>query len=123
VTLEEAFAKVRAFASAADPALSDVELKPCAEVRKGTSRAGRSRSFMHTGHLPGSICYAPPTRILSVNFIVGILLHEFGHLGSNGGELEADTWVATKLGVALEYKGKLCLEWVGDDVVRRILGA
>lgn len=122
MTFEEAFQKVRSFVAATDPSLSSVELTPCAEVRKGASRAGRSRAFMHTGHLPGRICYAPPTRLLSLNFIVGLLLHEFGHIGSGGGELEADNWVAVKLGIALHYKSKLCLEYVDSEVVRHILG-
>jgi hypothetical protein len=123
VTFEEAFQKVRAFAATADPALSTTELLPCGDVRGGkTPFTRRSRAFMHTGHLPSRICYAPPTRMLALNYIVGILLHEFGHLGSGGGEVEADTWVAAKLGIALEYKGKLCLEWVDDDTARRILG-
>lgn len=123
MTFEEAFAKVRAFVAAAAPDLAGVELTACAEVRGEKSPfKRRSRAFMHTGHLPGRICFAPPMRLLPLNFVVGILLHEFGHLGSNGGEVEADTWVVSKLGIALEYKGKLCLEWVDDATARRVLG-
>jgi hypothetical protein len=122
VTFEEAFLKVRAFAANADPALAGVELMQCADVKDAASRKGRSRAFMHTGHVAHKICYASPAKFLSLNCIVGILLHEFGHLGSNGGEVDADQWVLVKLGIALEYKGKLCLEWVDDITAKKVLG-
>jgi hypothetical protein len=122
VTFEEAFQKVRAFAAAGEASLSGVELVACKEVRSGVARSSRHRAFMHTGHLDGKVCYAPPIRLLPLNYVVGILLHEFGHLGSKGGEAEADQWVLVKLGIALEYKGKLCLEWVDDATAKKILG-
>lgn len=121
MTPEEVFVKVRDFASRADPKLADVVFTPCGSVRTGMRGKARSRSFMHVGHVPGTVCFHLEMDKLPLNHIVGVILHEFGHIGSNGGEAEADAWVVAKLGITLEYKGKLCLEWVPDEVVRRVL--
>jgi hypothetical protein len=118
VTVEDAFIGVRGCSASINRRLGNVLLRPCAEVRKNLRGAARARAFMHVGHTEGAVCFDAAMRRLPLNHAVGILLHEFGHLGSGGGEAEADQWVLAKLGIAIRYKGRLCLEWVDDKAVR-----
>lgn len=77
---------------------------------------------MHVGHLSGAICHAKDCKSLSVNHLVGLLLHEFGHLATGGGEREADVWAFERLGVVIQYRSPILLEWVDDEAVARLLG-
>lgn len=122
--IDRAFAAVRERVAKADPGLALTALRVCGELRHKLKGKTRSRAFMHVGHHPGSICLHPAAGKLKVNHVVGLFLHEFGHLGTpDGSEADADQWVLVKLGIAILYKGPLCLEWVPDDVVAGLLGA
>lgn len=90
-------------------------------------RRGSKRSFCHVFHRDGIVCTVPALMTLPINYIVGILLHEIGHTiamreWNCSLEQEADIAVMKFLGVNLDYKGDLTLEWVSTDVVRRVLG-
>lgn len=67
---------------------------------------------MHVGHKQGAICALAVCERLPVQFMTGLFLHEFGHLGSGGGELEADRWIFEKFRIRISYVSELDLECV-----------
>jgi hypothetical protein len=77
---------------------------------------------MHTNHRPGVICADGAISALPLNHLVGVLLHEFGHLAAGESEAAADQWPLARLGIPITYKGPLCLEWVSGNDLRMILG-
>jgi hypothetical protein len=96
--------------------------------KKGHPLLGR-RAFMHSGHTRNQrggprvctiCCWGPATEELSGSFLVGLFLHEFGHLITRGNEKKADRWVFEKLGVPLRYKGDLKLEWVSPSMCKKL---
>ena len=123
--LELAFRVVRAFVAKAWPAARFVRLQiGCSEIlafRRNNEGLVAQRALMHMGHKQGVICALSVCSRLPPSFVTGLFLHEFGHLGSGGGELEADAWVRDVLGIRIEYKSALDLEWVPDHTVARIL--
>ena len=126
--LQKIFAVVRAFVAQADGSLLFARLKVgCPEIAK--SRQGTDlkslRSFMHVGHLRGTICAWPGVEQFAKGdyegYLTGLLLHEFGHLGSDGGERDADRWIFENFGIRIHYKGELDVEWVDEFALRRIV--
>jgi hypothetical protein len=84
----------------------------CNEIRYQMRGKERRRAFMHVGHNPTSICVDHAAEKLSDEYLTGLFLHEFGHLATpEGSEQDADQWVFRKLGIVIEYRGNLCLEW------------
>lgn len=81
------------------------------------------RSLMHTFHHPNTICSLSLAEGASEGFLFGLLLHEFGHLGSGGGERDADRWILDNFGIRIQYLGELDLEWVDQASIRKILGS
>lgn len=112
------YSRVHAFVSSRCPELSSVEFQFCPEVRK--SAADPRRAYAHWGHVKNTICYARQIKNLSKPHAIGVLLHEFGHVGSRGGESLADLWVIEVLGIPIQYRGKLNLEWVDPQDIRRL---
>ncbi len=78
------------------------------------------RAFMHTGHHADTICIASQTAALDKHHIVGLFLHELGHLLGRTGEPGADLWVMRRLGIPIEYRGKLGIEWVSPEAARSL---
>ncbi len=76
---------------------------------------------MHVGHERGKVCAIRSAAALSDHHLVGLFLHEFGHLAGGDSEPEANDWVLRNLGVEITYRAPLDLQWVPQDVVRRIL--
>jgi len=112
------FANVRAFVARKVPALAGVTWRGCPGVRAGMRGTGRARSFAHVGHVRKTICVADAIASLPLPFLVGILLHEFGHAAGNRSDLAADRWVFEKLGILIEYRSSLRLEWVSPKTIR-----
>jgi hypothetical protein len=123
--LELAFRVVQRFVSRAKPSLAWTRLVlNCREiVRFRTYNPGKQgqRALMHTFHEKNAICSLSMAGHLPDGFVIGLLLHEFGHLGSRGGEREADRWILDNFGIRIQYVGELDLEWVDDWAIRRIL--
>jgi hypothetical protein len=97
----------------------------CWEIER--YRRKSKRSFCHVFHRAGIVCTVPVIVTLKINFIVGIFLHEVGHViamkeWNRSEEPDADLAVLQFLGVNLGYKSDLTLEWVPNDVVQRVLG-
>ena len=89
-------------------------------------RHSSKRAFCHVGHYSGKVCTVLDLVTVPVNYIVGIYLHEIGHCVSSNvwgslSEKDADLAVLKFLGVNLQYKSNLTLEWVPDSVVREVL--
>ena len=122
-----AFRLVQRFISSKKPSLAWTKFRVnCREiVRFRTYNPGKQgqRSFMHTFHDKNTVCSLSLAGSLSEGYLFGLLLHEFGHLGSGGGEREADGWILENFGIRIQYVGDLDLEWVDQWAIRRILGA
>lgn len=120
-----AFSLVKLFVSHAKPALTWTKLKVnCPEIirfRKMNADTQGQRAFMHVEHKPSTVCSLSLAGKLPEGYLFGLLLHEFGHLGSGGGEREADQWILDNFGIRIQYVGALDLEWVDDWAIRRIV--
>ena len=120
-----AFAVARAFVSSRWPAAKFVRLKVgCPEIeslRRSGQGAASERALMHVGHLQGTVCASAAAGNQVDAYLFGLFLHEFGHLGSGGGERDADQWILDEFGVRILYDGPLDLERVDQDVVTRII--
>lgn len=127
--LELAFRMIRGFVSKVKTSLAWTRLSVgCSEIilfRKINAANGKigERSLMHTFHHEMTICSLSMVEQLPVEYLFGLLLHEFGHLGSGGGEREADRWILDNFGVRILYKGGLDLQCVDSWVARRIISA
>ena len=125
--LNLAFRVVRKFVSQADPRLLWVKLSVgCDEIdafRVANPGTIGLRSLMHVGHLPNAVCALQICGGLPANYLIGLMLHEFGHLGSGGGEREADRWIRDRFKIPIYYRSKLDIEWVSDRDMGRIARA
>jgi len=124
--LELAFRLVRNFVSKVKPALAWTKLVVgCREIvlfrKMNRGRVGE-RSLMHTFHHQNTVCSLPLVGHLPEGYLFGLMLHEFGHLGSGGGEREADRWILDNFGIRILYLGELDLEWVDHFAINRIVG-
>lgn len=123
--LELSFELVRKFVSRAKSSLAWTKLSVgCREIvtfRKINAGRVGERSVMHTFHHDNTICALPIVERLSGEYLFGLLLHEFGHIGSGGGEREADRWILDNFGIRILYMGTLDLEWVDYATIRRIV--
>lgn len=121
------FQRVRAFVATRCQRLLKIEFNPlCREIlayRKSQSGDFKGlRAFMHVGHHPSVVCaWLPAVRTLSISHQIGLYLHEFGHLGSNAGDDQADAWVKRKFGIAICYTGPLGLEAVTRADAEKVL--
>lgn len=118
---------VQRFVASAKPSLLWTQLKVnCPEIirfRKMNPGTQGLRSFMHMGHERNTICSLSLAGKVPEGYLFGLLLHEFGHLGSGGGEREADQWILDRFGIRIQYVGALDLEWVDDFAIRRVVRA
>ena len=123
--LELAFRVVRAFVARAWPAARFVRLQVgCPEIaafRRNNEGPIGQRALMHVGHKQGVICALSICSRIPPSFVTGLFLHEFGHLGSGGGELEADQWIRDTFGIGIQYRSELDLEWVDPITVARLI--
>lgn len=124
--LELAFRLVRRFVSSEKQSLAWTKLKlNCREIVQfrvyNPGKVG-DRAIMHTVHEPNTICSLSLAERLPEGYLFGLLLHEFGHLGSGGGEREADRWILDRFGIRILYIGDLDLEWVDHFSIGRIIG-
>ena len=69
-----------------------------------------SRVYAHVFHREWVICFCKAYSELSLPHQVGVMLHEIGHVMSNGGEAEADLWVDEQMGIDINFKDTL--QWV-----------
>lgn len=127
--LQLTFERVKRFVSRSGPgffSLSDVTLNiGCKEIlkfRQGHPGRIGDRAFMHVEGWDRVICAAADAGKLPDSYQVGLILHEFGHIGSGGGEQAADEWVLVNFGIMLHYMGPLEVEWVNEKDLSRVLG-
>jgi hypothetical protein len=122
------FERVKRFVSRSSPRLfhlSRVRLNiGCQEIhRYRATHPGKrgDRAFMHTEHKEAAVCSAVDAGRLPENYQVGLILHEFGHIATHGGEQAADEWVLHSFGIMIHYMGPLEIEWVSDQDLRKVL--
>ena len=117
------FAKVRQFVAFKFPELASAVMRACPEIRRTTSS---SRAYAHVGHMRHQrgdyVCIHPATANLPLQYQIGVILHEFGHLGSGEGDDVADRWIFENFGIAIEYRGPKTLEWVPKSALSVITG-
>ena len=124
--LHEIFSCVHRFSKKKFPRTPSLSLLiGCKDIEN--YRRESKRSFCHVFHRSGAVCTVPALVTLSINFIIGIFFHEVGHTiamkeWNCSKEPDADLAVLQFLGINLSYKGDLTLEWVPNDVVKRVLG-
>lgn len=120
------FRRVRLFVSSKAPRLIAIRaLISCSDIyllRRTNRNYLGDRAFMHVEHLKRTVCMVRQAACLSDAHLVGLFLHEFGHLAGGPSEPEADAWVQRKLGIMILYKGPMDLQWVDRAAVSRILG-
>ena len=74
------------------------------------------RVYAHVFHGPDmTICLCKAYSKLTLGHKIGIMVHEIGHLMSDGGEAEADLWVHEHLGINIDFKATV--QWVEPEVV------
>lgn len=82
----------------------------------------RTRHYAHVGHCKNKVCVASAFERLPQKYQVGILLHEFGHVLTDGGdEMQADVAIHEMTGVVIEYDKEQALEYVLPIVARAIM--
>jgi hypothetical protein len=121
--LRDAFLRVTRFVLEATPYLAGVGLRgDCREVLRCHRHS--PRAFFHALHLHRTICtWAPLSDALPMPVLIGMLLHEYGHIAGNVSEEGADEWVFEALGVPIEYRdyGNVkALEWVDPRIIRAV---
>lgn len=125
--LDAGFRLVRAFVALKWPPARFVRLavgcRAIEDFRNTHPGKVGQRSVMHVGHKQGTVCALALCDRLPAGHLAGLLLHEFGHLGSGGGELEADRWVRDTFGISISYESELDLEWINSFAVSRILAS
>jgi len=72
----------------------------------------KPRVYAHTYHAPFVVCVCRKFVSAPDEVILGVLLHEIGHLFGGKRERDADRFIYNTLGVKIRYKGKERLEWV-----------
>lgn len=118
--LHRIFEIVKDFVSTKHRKLRDVKLYVhCPEAE--TDHLYSRRQYCHALHRPNTICCAGAFAFLPKTYQAGILLHEFGHIATRDGELEADRWVMVKMGIPLLYRGSQKLEWVDVQTINRMI--
>lgn len=91
-----------------------------------TTRKTSPRAFMHTLHVPGTVCVAREAAGLDAEHLTGLFLHELGHglatrEWKRSEQEDADRAVREFFGVTIRYKGPLLLEWVPTHTMNRIM--
>ncbi len=81
--------------------LSTIRLRVCPPAEREHEKS--LRQYAHTGHYQGAICVAKEFFDLPLQHALAILIHELGHLSSEGGEREADEEVRKMFGVRIIY--------------------
>lgn len=121
------FRLVRNFVARKDSSLAWTKLNVnCRDIvlfRKMNRGKVGERSLMHVGHLAGTVCSLSLVERANEGYLFGLLLHEFGHLGSGGGERDADAWILSNFGIRIVYAGPLDLEWVDQMAIMKVIGA
>lgn len=113
------FRRVRTAVGRRSPSMKQIRMDlGCPEARR--DHDANPRYYCHAFHRRGKICCAGAMVFLPKTYQVGILLHEFGHLGGGRDELAADRWVMKRLGVPLLYRGPQSLEWASPEYIRKL---
>jgi GNAT superfamily N-acetyltransferase len=92
-----------------------IEAKHCPQADR--EHADSDRQYCHVGHRKDTICYAKATDDLTIEWKIGLAVHEFGHLilqeGQyyNHSEEEANEAGGQATGIPVDFKGKKHLEW------------
>jgi hypothetical protein len=96
--------------------LKRVQIARCARADREHEES--ERQYMHVGHRFACICYAGATEDLGLNWKLGLILHEIGHLAIGGPALvvdhteeDANEGAFLVSGVRVHFRGPNTLEW------------
>jgi hypothetical protein len=98
----DAFVKVRALVARGHPeVLGYGLLLGCPTTER--DHAVQSRRYMHVGHQPGCVCASRSVERLPRKNLVGLFLHEFGHIIGGPEQWDADMGIFRALGISILY--------------------
>jgi hypothetical protein len=81
------------------------------------------RSLMHVGCGRMMVCTIRWAAGLADGTLVGLYLHEFGHLLGGIEEPAANNFIKRNFGIEIKYRGPLDLQFVDPLTARRVLSA
>ena len=70
------------------------------------------RTYAHTYHAPFVVCVCRKFVSVPEEVMLGVLLHEIGHLFGGKRDRDADKFIYKTLGIRIGYEGKERLQWV-----------
>jgi len=104
-TIHECFEVVKQAASQFDPTVAGYSLLiGCPMAEKEHRRA--SRQYMHVNHYEGAVCCARAAERLRRNSLLGLFLHEFGHVLGGPKQWQADTAAFELFGFPIRYDAR-----------------
>jgi hypothetical protein len=99
------FEIVRSIASQYDPRLGSCSLLlGCADANAAHRR--KHRQYMHVQHYPGVVCVAGAASRLGKKSLLGLFMHEFGHLLGGATQWQADLTAFQCFGYPIRYDPK-----------------
>ena len=99
------FEIVRSAASQCDPKVGSYSLLfGCPDADAEHRRA--SRQYMHVQHHPGVVCCARAASRLSKKSLLGLFMHEFGHLLGGATQWQADVTAFQCFGYPIRYDAR-----------------
>ena len=108
IRIQKYFRQVRKVVSVKFPRLRKVKLFiGCKELKydKRYDKEGY-RLYMHVGHLRNKICVHPSAESLPKRNLLGLFLHEFGHIIGGPSQYDADTAILKYFGIPIFYDHK-----------------
>jgi len=103
--------------------MSSIKLAYCKDIeRERKTKIDGERRLAHTGHEGGIICISKELSEMPYRNIIGVLLHEFGHILTDlGDEKVTDEYIHKTYGIEIKYDSELELQYVNEDVVEEII--
>jgi len=126
ITMINNIMKLRNFVVNKCADLADVKIDSCQVIERKRLKQNKKkfqRYYAHTYHKPKIICISKDLFKLPINKVFAILLHEYGHVAcghssrekEEAGEINANLWVLTNLGIKIDYVGDLQLQTIKDE--------
>ena len=106
--LQKYFRQVRKFVGNKFPKLKRTKLCIGCKELKNDKRYDKEgyRLYMHVGHFTNKICVVTQAAKLPKRNLIGLFLHEFGHLIGGATQYDADTAILNNFGIPILYDHK-----------------
>lgn len=105
--LDKCFFLVRKFIAKKFPACRTTKLFiGCPSLMRDKAYSQEKRLYMHVGHKRNTICVMAEAGLLPRRNLLGLFLHEFGHIIGGPSQYEADMAILTHFGIPIFYDKK-----------------